>query len=95
MRPQAEHEATQTRRQYQKTNEFRDAYAIRAGVEGVISQAAYVLNGRRVRYRGLAKTHLQNIVIAAAINLRLGTNWLLGIETATTTTTRFVSLTPS
>ncbi len=35
------------------------------------------------------------IIIAAAINLRRRTNWLLGTETATTATTRFALLTPS
>jgi transposase len=95
VRPQAEHEAIQTRRQYQATDEFREAYAIRAGVEGIVSQAAYALNGRRTRYRGLAKTHLQNLITSAAINLRRGANWLLDIETATTPVTRFAALAPS
>jgi transposase len=95
VRPQAEHQAIQVRRQYQETDEFRQAYAVRAGVEGVVSQAAYALDGRRTRYRGLAKTHLQNIVTSAAINLRRGANWLLGIETATTRIARFAALAPS
>jgi transposase len=95
VRPQAEHEAIQTRRQYQATDEFREAYAIRAGVEGIVSQAAYAFNGRRTRYRGLAKTHLQNLITSAAINFRRGANWLLDIETATTPVTRFAALAPS
>lgn len=95
VRPQAEHEAIQNRRQYMETEEFHDIYATRAGVEGVISQAAYALNGRRTRYRGLAKTHLQNLVIAAAINLRRGAQWLLGKETASTPISRFAALAPA
>ena len=95
VRPQAEHEAIQGRRQYQQTDAFREDYALRAGVEGVISQAAYALNGRRTRYRGLAKTHLQNLVTAAAINLRRGANWLLGQETAATSISRFAALAPA
>jgi transposase len=95
VRPQAAHEAIQSRRQYMETDAFREAYAIRAGVEGVISQAAYALRGRRTRYRGLAKTHLQNLATAAAINLRRGANWLMGKETAKTAVSRFAALAPA
>jgi transposase len=94
VRPQAEHEAIQARRQYQETKAFREAYAVRAGVEGVISQAAYTLGLRRARYRGLAKTHLQNLATATAINLRRAVAWLLGDPTATTRITRFAALAP-
>jgi len=95
LRPQAAHEAIQARRKYQETEEFRDAYAVRAGVEGVISQAVYALESRRARYRGLTKTHLQHLATAAAINLRRAANWLLGYETATTQTSQFARLAPS
>ena len=91
VRPQAEHEAIQARRQYQETDAFRQAYAVRAGVEGVISQAAHTLGLRRARYRGLAKTHLQNVATATAVNLRRAVDWLLEKPTATTRTTRSVS----
>jgi transposase len=92
VRPRAEHEAIQARRQYQETQAFGEAYALRAGVEGVISQAAYALEMRRTRYRGLAKTHLQHVATAAAINLRRATDWLLGKPIATTRVTRFAAL---
>ena len=94
VRPQAEHEAIQARRQYQETEAFREAYAVRAGVEGVISQAAYTLGLRRARYRGLVKTHLQNVATATAINLRRAVAWLLEKPTATTRITRFGALAP-
>lgn len=94
MRPQAEHEAIQARRRYQETDAFREVYAVRAGVEGVISQAAYTLGMRRARYRGLVKTHLQNVATATAINLRRAVAWLLGKPTATTRITRFAALAP-
>jgi transposase len=94
VRPQAEHEAIQARRRYQETQAFREAYAVRAGVEGVISQAAYTLGLRRARYRGLAKTHLQNVATATAINLRRAVAWLQGTPTATTRITRFAALAP-
>jgi transposase len=95
VRPQAEHEAIQTRRQYQETEAFREAYAVRAGVEGVISQAAYTLGLRRARYRGLDKTHLQNVATATAINLRRAVAWLLGKPTAKARITRFAALAPA
>ncbi|HEX6215997.1 MAG TPA: transposase [Vicinamibacterales bacterium] len=41
-------------------------YAARAGVEGTFSQADRVVGLRRTRYIGLAKTHLQHVVTAAA-----------------------------
>jgi len=94
LRPQAEHEAIQARRRYQETEAFREAYTLRAGVEGVVSQAAYTLGMRRARYRGLQKTHLQNVATATAINLRRAVAWLLGKPTATTRITRFAALAP-
>lgn len=95
VRPQAEHNAIQARRQYQETEAFRRAYAMRSGVEGVISQTAYTLGLRRARYRGLAKTHLQNVATATAINLKRAVHWLLEKPTATTRVSRFAALAPS
>ena len=39
---------------------------------------------RRCRYIGLAKTHLQHLISAAAINLVRIANWVNGIPTAQT-----------
>jgi IS5 family transposase len=48
-------------------------YRQRAGIEGTISAGVRVLHLRRSRYIGLAKTHLQHVLTAAAMNLiRLG-----------------------
>jgi transposase len=33
---------------------------------------------RRTRYQGLARTHLQHVATAAAINLSRIANWLIG-----------------
>ena len=41
------------------------------GIEGTISQAVRAFGLRQTRYRELAKTHLQNLAIAAAMNIRL------------------------
>ncbi len=75
-----------------QTQDFRDLYRQRAGVEGTISQAAWVLGMRRSRYRGLEKTHLQNVFIAAAINLTRAVNWLADIPLAETRISRFATL---
>ncbi|MBK7916714.1 MAG: transposase [Chloroflexi bacterium] len=53
---QAQYLALESARQRQETKAFRKP-ATRAGVEGTISQAAYALEMRRTRYRGLTKTH--------------------------------------
>jgi len=69
LRPQAEHEALQAARQRQTTALFKQAYGRRAGIEGTLSQAARAFERRRSRYLGEAKTHLQHLATAAAINL--------------------------
>ncbi|MCA9947802.1 MAG: transposase, partial [Anaerolineales bacterium] len=68
--------ALESARQRQETKAFKEAYATRAGVEGTISQAAYALEMRRTRYRGLTKTHLQHVATAAAINIQRVIDWL-------------------
>jgi transposase len=51
-------------------------YRRRAGIEGTLSQAVRTLDLRHARYRGLAKTHVQNTATALAINIqRLGTHY--------------------
>ncbi len=73
---QAQYLALESARQRQETKAFKEAYATRAGVEGTISQAAYALEMRRTRYRGLTKTHLQHVATAAAINIQRVIDWL-------------------
>ena len=80
------------RRQFQKTDEFKAHYAIRAGVEGTMSQTAVGLGMRRNRYVGLPKTHLQHLMTATAANLKRTANWLMGYSTAETRVTRFAAL---
>jgi transposase len=46
----------------------RSEYRQRAGVEGTLSQAVRVSGLRQARYHGLAKTHLQHLATAAALN---------------------------
>ena len=76
LRPEAHHLALQTARQRQTTPEFQAQYAARAGVEGTLSQGTRAFELRRTRYIGLAKTHLQHLATAAALNVaRLDAWW--------------------
>lgn len=87
-------EALQGARQRQATPDFRARYAPRAGIEATHEQAIRRCGLRRSRYLGLARTHLQHIVTAAAINLvRLG-DWWAGITKAPTRRSRFAALNP-
>ena len=79
-RPQAEYEALQAARARQQTDEFKFKYKKRAGVEGTISQGVRAFGLRRSRFIGLAKTHLQHLVTAAAINLTRTVDWWLAGE---------------
>ena len=90
--PQSHYETQQDARQRQQTDDFKDACHARAGVEGTMSQAAHVLGARRSRYRGMDKTHLQHLGVAAAINLLRVVNWLNEIPRAQTPQSRFARL---
>ena len=64
------HEHVQARRREMKTPEFQAQMHQRNGVEGTISELKRGYGMRRCRYRGLAKTTLQNYMIAAACNIK-------------------------
>ena len=92
VRPQAQHEAIQAARQRQETAAFKAQYAQRAGVEGTHSQGVRRCGLRRARYIGLAKTHLQHLITAVALNVvRLG-EWWLGTPQAKTRCSPFAAL---
>ena len=67
-------------------------YARRAGIEGTISQGVRAFGLRRSRYRGLAKTHLQHVATAAAINVERLAAWFRAVPRAATRTSRFAGL---
>ncbi len=68
------------RRSGEKTEEYTKAeYARRAGIEGTISQGVRAFGLRRAKYVGLAKTHLQHVLAATAINFTRINNWILDI----------------
>lgn len=92
LRPQRMHQALQVARTQQATVAFQKRYHQRAGVEGAISQACVRFGLRRSRYIGLAKTHLQHLFTATAINLSRIVNWLEDIPRAKTRTSRFAAL---
>jgi transposase len=90
--PRAEYEALVAGRRRQTTEEFQRRYARRAGIEGTLSQAVRALGLRRARYRGLAKTHLQETATAAAIDIGRVTNWLNDTPLAATRSSQFTRL---
>jgi hypothetical protein len=67
--PQDEQQALEECRLVQVTSEWKEAYALRAGVEGTISQAVRRTRLRRTPYRGEQKTHLHHLQIAAGVNV--------------------------
>ncbi|GEM49983.1 hypothetical protein DC3_56180 [Deinococcus cellulosilyticus NBRC 106333 = KACC 11606] len=78
LQPRDRLEALQQARDLHNSEEGKKLYQLRAGVESVFSQGVRAFGLRKSRYRGLKKTHFQNIFIALAINYsRLG-NWLVG-----------------
>jgi transposase len=90
--PEVEFYALQAAREREQTDEFKETYKKRAGIEGTISQAVGVLGMRRTRYRGLDKVHLQHLMTAAAMNLMRVTDWLSGKHRATTRKSAFARL---
>ena len=76
VRLQAQHEALQTARQRQQTVEFKEQYALRAGVESSVSQGVRRFDLRHSRYIGLARTQLQQTITATAMNLVRLAGWL-------------------
>ena len=64
------HTALQDRRQEQQTDEFKEKVRRRNAIEGTQSELVRGHGLRRARYRGLAKTRLQNYFIGAACNIK-------------------------
>jgi transposase len=92
LRPRAEHDALLAARQRQTTAAFRTHYARRAGIEGTLSQGVRAFGLRRSRYRGLAKTHLQQVATAAAMNVSRLAQWWNGLRPIGTRCSTFAAL---
>ena len=94
LRPRPLHEALQNVRVQQETDAWRDRYGKRAGIEGTLSQAVRAFGLRRCRYLGLAKTKLQHVFTAIAINVVRVDAWLTNRPIAKTRRSAFASLAP-
>jgi transposase len=90
-----QHEVLQAARRCQTTEEFRLQYAPRAGIEGTHEQAIRRCGLRQCRYIGLAKTHLQHVLTAAAIDVVRLSEWWAGTPPAGTRCSRFAALKPA
>ncbi len=73
---------------------FREVYARRAGVEGPFAQGIRVSDLRHSRYSGLARTQLQQLIIAVALNLLRALAWRHEVPRAPTRVSRFAALAP-
>lgn len=91
VRPQAQYEALQAARTRQTTEEFKQRYKRRAGIEGTISQGVHGFDLRYARYRGLAKTALQQVFVALALNLARLIAWWDDRPKAQTRPSRFTA----
>lgn len=85
-------EALQAARRTQETDAFRAAYAARAGIESTHAQAMRRCGLRRCRYVGLAKTRLQHVVTAVALNVVRVAEWTAGSRPAPTRQSAFSRL---
>jgi transposase len=90
--PKEQYIALQRARQRQTTDEFKEVYKQRAGVEGAISQGTQVCGLRRSRYRGMDKTRLQHVFTAVAINLKRLAAWFEETPRSQTRLSRFAAL---
>jgi hypothetical protein len=63
------HELRVKNRADQQDPDWRRLYGLRSGAEGSIEEFVDGHRGRRCRYRGLAKTHVQHVLTALAINV--------------------------
>jgi len=87
-----EYEALNAARARMTDPAWLERYRRRAGVEGTLSQGVRAFGMRRSRYIGLAKTSLQQVCTAAAMNASRVVHWLNGRPRAKTRVTRFAAL---
>jgi transposase len=90
--PREDYEALNVARARMTDPTWQERYRRRAGVEGTLSQGVRALGMRRSRYIGLAKTGLQQVCTAVAINASRVVRWLDGWPRAKTRVTRFAAL---
>jgi transposase len=93
--PRNQSEALAAAQTWLASEEGQQLYKRRAGVEGTLSQGVRAFGLRRTRYWGVAKTHVQHVAIAAAINIDRIVAWLDARPRAQTRTSRFAALAPA
>ena len=67
--PRHLHELQQGNREHQDHPHWLRAYGSRSGVEGTVAEFVGGHGARRCRYHGLAKTHVQHVLTAVAVNI--------------------------
>ena len=90
--PREEYEALNAARVRIYDPASKRCYRVWAGDEGTLSKAVRAFGLRRSRYVGLAKTGLQQVCTAAAMNVSRVVRWLDGVPRARTRVTRFAAL---
>jgi transposase len=91
---QQEYEARKAISERLNTEEGKKLYNNRAGVEGTISEGIRNSDLRQGRYKSLAKTHLQQVASAAAMNFDRFVAWVTDIPRTKTRISRFRSIQP-
>jgi transposase len=89
---QVQYEALKEARQRRSSKEGKQLYDKRAGVEGTVSQGVRGFGPRKTRYRRRAKTHLQHVATAAAVNIDRIVAWFDNIPRSTTCIPHFATL---
>src|SRR5260370_14534718 len=89
LHPREQMQALFAARKREETDEFKDTYRHRAGIEGTHSQAVRTMGLRRSRSIGLRKTHLGHVAVAAAVTLIQLMSWLRGEAPEQTRTSAF------
>lgn len=92
LRPRRQYSALRKARLRERSAEFAAVYRSRAGIEGTLSQGVRSSKLRRSRYIGLAKTRLQHVLTAVAIDFERIGNWLVNTTPAATRHSRFSRL---
>ncbi len=97
IRPRHIHEAVTAARAGQDSRDWKQRYNSRAGVEGTMGQASHVTGIRRARYTGLARTRLEHLAAATAINVIRIDAWYAGnpIDRTRTTHLQRIDLEPA
>jgi transposase len=76
VRPREQYEALKAARERQSTSALRVEQPRRAGIEGILAYGIRACGLRRSRSIGLARTHVQHVLTAAAMNLVRVARWL-------------------